>query len=90
MQGSPGGRIELVKKSVYIEKDVKTVKMEEGSLDSSTKVQPTIQVTQIQQPGLSTFQSVPKLARSTVVQQLLRKVPTTGPTTLQVSYDRFF
>lgn len=74
-------------KTVYIEKEVKNSKSEE-ILESSTIVQPTLRMTQIQQPGLTTFQNVPKLARSTVVQQLL-KVPTTGPSTLQVSFDSF-
>lgn len=46
---------------------------------------PAIQMTEIQQPGLNAFQTSPKVARSTVVQQLLRKVPVTGAPTLQVS-----
>lgn len=78
-------------KSVYIDKDVKlnvqhSLKPSEGTLDSANIS--TIQMTEVQQPSINTYQNMPKLGRSSVVQQLLRKVPTTGPPTLQVSFDR--
>ena len=43
---------------------------------------------QQQQTNFNNYSNAPKVARSSVVQQLLRKVPTTGPSTLQVSFDR--
>lgn len=77
-------------KSVYIDKEVKLnvqqpVKANERALESANIS--TIQMTEVQQPGINAYQNLPKVARSSVVQQLLRKVPTTGPPTLQVSFD---
>lgn len=92
VRGNTLGIVQKSVKNVYIDKEVKTdvqssSKISDGNIESSVNI-PAIHMTEIQQPSVSvnTFQNVSKTARSTVVQQLIRKVPTTGPSTLQVSF----